>query len=210
MFLRLLHTLALSALLFSVASHASDSSDSSNNRFVTFETDLGPLVIELYPKQAPVTVANFLAYVDSDFYDGTIFHRVIPSFVVQGGGFTFDFKRKETQPAIVNESDNGLTNQYLTLSMARTSAVDSATSQFFINLKHNTSLDAKEGKAGYAVFGKVIKGEAVIERIVAEPRGVFRAFPDAPNAAVRILKSHRGKVDVADTSGTSLKDKIAP
>lgn len=207
MFLRLLHTLALSALLLSVTSHATDS---SNNRFVTFETDLGPLVIELYPEQSPVTVANFLAYVDSDFYDGTIFHRVIPSFVVQGGGFTFDFKRKETQPAIVNESDNGLTNQYLTLSMARTSAVDSATSQFFINLKHNASLDAKEGKAGYAVFGKVINGEAVIERIVAEPRGAFRAYPDAPNAAVRILKSHRGKVAIADKPASRLKDKIAP
>ncbi|BFM20417.1 peptidylprolyl isomerase [Gilvimarinus japonicus] len=192
-----------------IASGTSLAADKSSEKYVTFETDLGRLVIELYPEKAPVTVANFLAYVDNGFYDGTIFHRVIPGFVVQGGGFTFDFKRKETLPPIVNESDNGLENQYLTLSMARTNAVDSATSQFFINLKHNPSLDASEDKPGYAVFGKVIEGEAVVEKIVAEPRGVFRSYPDAPNAAVRILKSSRGKVKTEASSGSKLKDMIA-
>ena len=198
-------TLTLCAL-YSSASVAAGKAD---DKYVTFETDLGTLIVELYPEQAPVTVANFLAYVDSGFYDGTIFHRVIPGFVVQGGGFTFDFKQKETQPPIVNESDNGLENQYLTLSMARTSRVDSATSQFFINLKHNPSLDATEDKAGYAVFGKVIDGESVVEKIVAEPRGVFRSYPDAPNAAVRILKSSRGKVKAPANSSSKLKEMIA-
>ncbi len=176
------------ALCLGTLTAAAEDSDT----LVTFNTDLGPMLIELYPEQAPITVANFLQYVDSDFYDGTIFHRVIPGFVVQGGGFTFDFNRKETSDPIKNESDNGLKNTYLTLSMARTNAVDSATSQFFINLKHNEPLDGSPEKPGYAVFGKVIQGEAVVEKIVAEPRGIFRSYPDAPNAAVRILESKRG------------------
>jgi len=169
---------------------------------------LGTLIIQLYPEKAPVTVANFLAYVDSGFYEGTIFHRVIPGFVVQGGGLTFDFNRKETLEPIINESDNGLENQYLTLSMARTSAVNSATSQFFINLKHNPTLDAKENQPGYAVFAKVIAGESVVEKIVDEPRGAFRSYPDAPDAAVRILKASRGKVKSKTSSGSKLKEMI--
>lgn len=199
---------ALTALLLLVASAFTSASESvKDERFVTLQTDLGTLVIELYPEQAPVTVANFLHYVDSGFYEGTIFHRVIPSFVVQGGGLTFDFQRKETAEPIVNESDNGLKNEYLTLSMARLNAPDSATSQFFINLKHNESLNASEGKPGYAVFGKVVEGERVVEKIVAEPRGIFKAFPDAPDAAVRILKAERGRQTGESTS--RLKEMIA-
>ncbi|WP_049721967.1 peptidylprolyl isomerase [Gilvimarinus polysaccharolyticus] len=200
---------AISVFVILLSSNTSFAANKDSDQYVTFETDLGTLIIELYPEKAPVTVANFLAYVDNGFYNGTIFHRVIPGFVVQGGGFTFDFNRKETLPPIVNESDNGLKNQYLTLSMARTSAINSATSQFFINLQHNLSLDATEGKLGYAVFAKVIEGEAVIEKIVAEPRGAFRAYRDAPNAAVRILKASRGKVKKAASSGSKLKEMIA-
>lgn len=161
------------------------------NPQVSLKTDLGTIVIELYPKEAPITVANFLEYVDSKFYDGTIFHRVIPGFVVQGGGMNFEFAGKATRDPIKNESNNGLKNEYKTLSMARTNDPDSATSQFFINLRANPSLDAKENKPGYAVFGKVVEGMDVVEKIVAEPRGMFRAFPDAPNYAVRILSATR-------------------
>lgn len=176
------------------------------NPQVTLKTDLGTIVVELYPKEAPITVANFLEYVDSKFYDGTIFHRVIPGFVVQGGGMNFEFAGKPTRDPIKNESNNGLKNEYKTLSMARTNDPDSATSQFFINLRANPSLDAKEGKPGYAVFGIVVEGMDVVEKIVAEPRGMFRAFPDAPNYAVRILSATR--VDASTQKTTEKKDPL--
>ena len=179
------------------------------NPQVSLKTDLGTIVIELYPKEAPITVANFLAYVDSKFYDGTIFHRVIPGFVVQGGGMNFEFAGKATRDPIKNESNNGLKNDYKTLSMARTTDPDSATSQFFINLRANPSLDAKENKPGYAVFGKVVEGMDVVEKIVAEPRGMFRAFPDAPNYAVRILSATRlDKNNQSATGQTERKDPL--
>ncbi|WP_416053931.1 peptidylprolyl isomerase [Marinibactrum halimedae] len=154
-------------------------------------TDLGNIVIELYPKKAPVTVSNFLKYVDSGFYNGTIFHRVIPGFVVQGGGLRFDFGRKETRDPIINESNNGLLNLRGTLSMARFSDPNSATSQFFINLKHNTHLDPNQYNPGYTVFARVVSGMEIVEKIVAEPRGLYRKHPDAPNAPVRILAAKR-------------------
>lgn len=183
--LQLIAALVLALSLFSPLSFA------QQNPQVELKTDLGSIIIELYPKQAPITVANFLEYVDSKFYDGTIFHRVIPGFVVQGGGMTFEFANKKTRDPIKNESSNGLKNEYKTLSMARTNNPDSATSQFFINLRANPSLDAKDNQPGYAVFGKVIEGMDVVEKIVQEPRGMFRAFPDAPNYAVRILSANR-------------------
>lgn len=161
------------------------------NPKVVLETDLGKMTIELYPKEAPITVKNFLAYVDNKFYEGIIFHRVVDDFVVQAGGFTYDFQRKEGLPPIKNESDNGLKNLQGTLSMARTADPDSASSQFFINIKDNPSLDAAAGKPGYAVFGKVIEGFEVVKKIEKEPRGLYRAFPEAPNYAVRILKAYR-------------------
>ena len=183
-FMKRIVAIALGSLL-SLATAA------QQNPQVALKTDLGMIVIELYPKEAPITVANFLEYVDSKFYDGTIFHRVIPGFVVQGGGMDFQFAGRATRDPIKNESNNGLKNEYKTLSMARTDDPDSATSQFFINLRANPSLDAKENKPGYAVFGKVVEGMDVVEKIVAEPRGMFRAFPDAPNYAVRILNATR-------------------
>lgn len=163
----------------------------SGNPKVAMKTDLGTFVVELYPTEAPVSVQNFLSYVDSKFYDGTIFHRVVPGFVVQGGGMTFDFNEKETGKPIKNESANGLKNEYKTLAMARFSDPHSATSQFYINLQNNPGLNATETKPGYTVFGKVIEGMEVIEKIAQEPCGMFKAHPEAPNYAVRILSATR-------------------
>lgn len=158
---------------------------------VQLETDLGRVVIELDTQKAPKTCANFLHYVDSHFYDGTIFHRVIANFVVQGGGFRYDFTEKETQPAVVNESANGLKNTRGTVAMARHRDPDSATSQFYVNLRASPHLDAKPNQPGYTVFGRVIEGLEVIEAITAEPQGMYRQFPNAPNVPIRILKATR-------------------
>lgn len=175
----------------------------ASNPQVELKTDLGTIRVELYPEQAPATVENFLTYVDSGFYNGTIFHRVIPGFVAQTGGLTFDFQKKETREPVVNESDNGLKNQRGTLAMARLSDPDSATSQFYINLKHNSNLDAQPDKPGYTVFGKVTAGMEVVDKIVEEPRGLYRSFPQAPNTPVRILTAKRvnGDAVAADKQG---------
>ena len=159
---------------------------------IVFETSVGDMTIELYPNEAPITVENFLQYVDDGFYVGTIFHRVVPDFVVQGGGLTYDFQRKETRENIENEADNKLYNLKATLSMARSRDPDSASSQFFINLKHNVSLDRKKGEnAGYAVFGKVVEGFDVVKKIEKEPRGLYRDRPEAPNYPVIIERAYR-------------------
>jgi peptidyl-prolyl cis-trans isomerase A (cyclophilin A) len=134
---------------------------------VTLETSLGSIVLELDPERAPISVANFLSYVDSGFYTGTIFHRVIPDFMIQGGGFAADMAQKPTKAPIKNEADNGLQNDTWTIAMARTNVVDSATAQFFINLKDNDFLNHGGRDFGYAVFGKVIKGTDVVEKIAA-------------------------------------------
>lgn len=157
------------------------------NPRVMLKTDLGEIIIELYPKKAPQTVANFLAYVNDRFYDGLIFHRVIPGFVVQTGGYSFDFVEKPTREPVVNESHNGLKNRLGTVAMARHSDPDSATSQFFINMRNNPHLDAKKKKPGYTVFGKVVQGMDVAKLITKEPRGMYRKFTDAPNVPVRVL-----------------------
>jgi cyclophilin family peptidyl-prolyl cis-trans isomerase len=163
------------------------------------ETSAGTIRIELFPQQAPITTQNFLAYVDSGFYDGTIFHRVIPGFVVQGGGFTRDMERKATnRPAIQNESTNGLKNLRGTLSMARTNAAHSATSQFFINLVDNPALDpgGRPGATwGYAVFGKVIDGMDVVDAIAAQPTTTVDGMADVPVEPVVIEKAYRAKGD---------------
>lgn len=178
--------------IFSAATLAEKATkEKQSNPKVLMKTSKGDIVIELYADKAPITVANFLKYVDNGFYNGVIFHRVVPGFVVQAGGYTFDFQRKETMDPIKNESDNGLKNLTGTLSMARTSKVDSATSQFFINLQNNVPLDFRKGKHGYAVFGKVVEGMKVVTKIEKEPRGLFRAFPEAPNVAIIIEKASR-------------------
>ena len=142
------------------------------NPRVELKTSQGVVVIELDREHAPKTVDNFLAYVKSGFYDGTIFHRVIPGFMVQGGGFTADMKQKPTQPPIRNEAANGLKNLRGTVAMARTGQVDSATAQFFINLVDNGFLDHRDstpGGFGYCVFGHVIEGMDVVDAIAATP-----------------------------------------
>ncbi|WP_075187985.1 peptidylprolyl isomerase [Teredinibacter haidensis] len=189
----MLRTLILFSLLSltSICAYAKDDPSSPDNPRIYFETDLGKMVIELYPKKAPITVANFLQYVDSGFYEGTIFHRVIDNFVVQGGGLAFDFSRKETKDPIANESHNKLLNLQATLSMARTSDPESATSQFFINLKHNEHLDPQDEQLGYAVFAKVVEGFDVVKKIEKEPKGLYRSHPQAPNYPVRILRAGR-------------------
>jgi len=157
------------------------------NPMVLVKTSMGSFKIELYPEKAPVTVKNFLDYVDKKFYDGTTFHRVIPGFVIQGGGFDKDMMKKATLPPIKNEATNGLKNLKATLSMARTSDINSATSQFFVNLKDNAALDhVGDAQYGYAVFGKVVQGFEVIEKIAAVKTTTKGAYSDVPEKPVII------------------------
>jgi peptidyl-prolyl cis-trans isomerase A (cyclophilin A) len=157
---------------------------------IRFETTHGDFSIELFEKEAPLSVANFLKYIDSGFFDGTIFHRIVPGFVIQGGGFTEDMTQKRTNPPVKNEADNGLKNLRGTLSMARTNDINSATSQFFVNLKDNDFLDHTRGNFGYAVFAKVTDGMDVIDKIAAAETGRKRGFDDVPVEAV-IMKNVR-------------------
>lgn len=157
---------------------------------VAVETSHGPLQVELFDQQAPATVENFLIYVRDDFYTGTVFHRVIPDFVAQAGGFTADFQRKSTRPPVRNEADNGLANERGTLAMARTGDPDSATSQFFINLDDNKFLDRRDDSragAGYTVFGQVVEGMDTLEHIAAIRTGPAGPFDqDVPVETVAI------------------------
>jgi peptidyl-prolyl cis-trans isomerase A (cyclophilin A) len=155
---------------------------------IRFETTLGEFTIELFDKEAPQSVANFLRYIDDGFFDGTIFHRIVPGFVIQGGGFTEDMAQKRTQPPVKNEADNGLKNKRGTLSMARTNDINSATSQFFVNLKDNDFLDHSRANFGYAVFARVTAGMDVVDKIAAVKTGKHRGFDDVPVEAV-IMKS---------------------
>jgi len=158
---------------------------------IRFETTLGEFTVELFEKEAPVTAANFFKYIDDGFFDGTIFHRIVPGFVIQGGGFTEDMSQKRTHPAIKNEADNGLKNERGTLSMARTNDVNSATSQFFVNLKDNDFLDHKRGNFGYAVFGRVTQGMDVIDKIAAAETGRRKGHDDVPLEAVIMTSVRR-------------------
>lgn len=180
---RLISTGLLCLLL---AASAWAAKDNTSNPVVELKTDLGPITLELFADKAPATVANFLQYCRDGFYNGTIFHRVIPGFVVQGGGLTFDFVKKETRDPVINESSNGLRNRRGTVSMARLPDPDSATSQFFINLGNNTHLDAAKDIPGYTVFGRVTSGMNVVTDITREPQGKMRE--QAPDLPVRILK----------------------
>ena len=161
------------------------------NPTAEFKTTLGTFRIELYADEAPISVANFLEYIDDGFFDGTIFHRVVPNFVIQGGGLTADFEQKTTRAPIRNEAKNGLRNQRGTLSMARTNQVDSATSQFFVNLKDNGFLDNSSGNFGYAVFGRVTSGMDVIDKIARVQTGRRKGFDDAPLETVAIESARR-------------------
>jgi peptidyl-prolyl cis-trans isomerase A (cyclophilin A) len=162
---------------------------------ILFKTSLGDFTIELFPKEAPISAANFQQYVDDGFFDGLIFHRVVPGFVIQGGGLAPDMSQKKNRPPIENEATNGLKNKRGTLSMARTNDINSATSQFFVNLKDNDFLDHKPGSYGYAVFGKVTEGMDTIDKIAAVKTGRKKGFDDAPLEDVVIVSAKR--VDAA-------------
>ncbi len=158
---------------------------------IRFETSHGGFSVELFPEEAPVTVENFLAYVEEGFFDGTIFHRIVPGFVIQGGGLDKEFQNKQTRAPIRNEAKNGLKNTRGTLSMARTSVVDSATSQFFVNLADNAFLDHSARDFGYAVFGRVTEGMDVIDKIAGVATGRRKGYQDAPMEDVVIMSARR-------------------
>ena len=169
----------------------SESGAGEENPTVLMETSLGSITIELDQAKAPITVKNFLSYVDEKFYDGTIFHRVISNFMIQGGGFTADMQQKRAKAPIKNEAGNGLKNMTGTLAMARTNVVNSATAQFFINVVDNDFLDHQNTTPqgfGYAVFGKVIEGMDVVDKIKAVKTGSKMGFSDVPAEAV-VIKS---------------------
>lgn len=156
---------------------------------VLIKTNKGIIKVELYPDKAPVTVANFLEYVKNNHYTNTIFHRVIPGFMIQGGGFTEDFTQKPTRAPIKIESNNGLKNSRGTLAMARTSDPNSATAQFFINLTDNSFLDYKSSTSsgyGYTVFGKVIDGMNIVDEIAKVKTGSFVGHQDVPKETIKI------------------------
>jgi peptidyl-prolyl cis-trans isomerase A (cyclophilin A) len=160
----------------------------ATNPVVVMKTSMGDITIELDPVKAPVSVKNFLSYVDEKYYDGTIFHRVIKGFMIQGGGLTPDFVEKKSKPPIRNEAGNGLSNLRGTIAMARGNDLNSATCQFYINHMDNLPLDG--GK--YAVFGKVIKGMEVVDAIAAVPTGTIKGYADAPRQPITITSVRRG------------------
>ncbi len=178
-------------MLLALPGYSCSSNEPKGGPVILMSTSQGDMKIVLYEKEAPETVKNFLAYVNDKFYDGTIFHRVIPNFMIQGGGFTEAMSQKPTKPAIKNEAGNGLKNDTGTLAMARTSDINSATSQFFINVNDNDFLNHKDDSMqgfGYCVFGKVIEGMDVMKKIEQVPTGQKGMFSDVPSDPV-VIKS---------------------
>ena len=167
----------------------------SENTKVLIETSLGNITVELFEKEAPVTVANFLAYVDDNYYAGTVFHRVIKGFMIQGGGLDADLRDVPSKRApIKNEAGNGLSNKVGTIAMARTAVVDSATSQFFINTAPNSFLDHQDETPrgfGYCVFGQVTDGMDVVRAIEAVPTTTVGFYQDVPSAPITIFRVSR-------------------
>jgi peptidyl-prolyl cis-trans isomerase B (cyclophilin B) len=185
--------IALVVLLTGSLAGAAPKGKAKKNPMVEISTSMGNITVELYPDKAPKSVENFLGYVKSGFYNGTIFHRVIADFMIQGGGFDEKYGKKETKAAITNEAGNGLKNDRGTLAMARTPDPHSATAQFFINVKSNDALN-HTGKDpagwGYCVFGKVTKGMDVVDKIRNVPTGAGGPFAkDAPQKLVVIKKA---------------------
>jgi cyclophilin family peptidyl-prolyl cis-trans isomerase len=184
------------ALLAGVLAGGASSSaqDKDKNPQVILDTSYGKIIVELYADKAPITVKNFLQYVDDKHYDGTIFHRVIADFMIQGGGMEAGLKEKKGRAPIKNESTNGLSNERGTLAMARTNVPDSATAQFFINVKDNNFLDRAKArdKVGYAVFGKVVDGMDVVDKIRRVETASQGGHDDVPVQDV-VLRSARRK-----------------
>lgn len=158
---------------------------------IQLTTSLGDITLELDAKKAPISVENFLAYVDEGYYDGTVFHRVIPRFMIQGGGFDSDMRQKKTRAPIQNEAANGLTNARYSIAMARTSDIHSATSQFFINAADNAFLNHGGRDFGYAVFGKVVKGTEIVDKIAGVKTGRHGPHGDVPVEPVVLLSAKR-------------------
>jgi peptidyl-prolyl cis-trans isomerase A (cyclophilin A) len=179
----LLVSLVLLSQAFSTVAYA-------ENPQIKLKTDMGDILLELYPEQAPVSVDNFIKHANSFHYDGLIFHRVIKGFMIQSGGHTFDLTPRESERApIINESSNGLSNGRGTISMARTNDPDSAKAQFFINHGNNKSLNARGSKAGYAVFGSVIEGMDVVDAIATTKVATMGMYQNVPVTAIRILSA---------------------
>ena len=163
---------------------------------VVLETNHGNIILELYPEKAPQSVENFLGYVDEGYYSGTIFHRVIDGFMIQGGGFTDDMMKKPTKNGVPNEADNGLKNSRGTIAMARTNDPHSATSQFFVNIVDNGPLDHTDKTPrgwGYTVFGKVVDGMDVVDAIAKAPTGTVGPFRDVPSETVVVVSAQRSE-----------------
>ena len=179
------------AIAISIVIYANMKGAGNIKNEVLIKTSMGDILVKLYPDKAPITVKNFLNYVDDGFYDNTIFHRVIDGFMIQGGGFEPGMIQKPTKAPIKNEANNGLSNLRGTIAMARTQVIDSATSQFFINLKDNTFLDHKDDSVqgyGYCVFGKVIKGMDVVDKIAKVQTHSVGYYQDVPVKDVVIEK----------------------
>jgi len=184
----------LASACFAMSTPPKEGDNMAKGNDVVIETTKGKMTIELYPDKAPKTVENFLSYVDSGYYDGTIFHRVIPGFMIQGGGMTSGMAEKLTSSPIKNEAGNGLLNTRGTLAMARTNVVDSATSQFFVNVVDNSFLNHKNETPsgfGYCVFGKVTEGMDVVDSIAAVRTGTRVSYQNVPVEDVVIISAKR-------------------
>jgi cyclophilin family peptidyl-prolyl cis-trans isomerase len=179
--------LSLTVLLAPLAT----ADDAVTNPLVVINTSEGDITLQLNAEKSPVSVENFLGYVDSGYYNGTIFHRVISNFMIQGGGFLPDMSQKETGEPIVNESKNRVHNVRGTIAMARTNDPDSATSQFFINQRSNLQLDWAPGREGYTVFGEVIEGMEIVDFIASAPTGKAGPYGDVPLEPIMILEITR-------------------
>jgi len=181
----------LFGFLLQTPAPAAPAQPAAGNPVAVIDTSAGAITVELFKDRAPVSVENFLQYVRDGFYPGTIFHRVVPGYVIQGGGYTAQLAEKETRPPIQNEATNGLRNQRGTLAMARKRTLRSATSQFYINLSDNTSLDYRglsPDDFGYAVFGRVIEGMDVVDKIGASPTGTRDGMENVPVTPI-VIKS---------------------
>jgi peptidyl-prolyl cis-trans isomerase A (cyclophilin A) len=186
---RILSVAILSLFVYGGATLSAGAATASKQPVVLMETSMGNVKIQLDPQKAPISVRNFLDYVKGGFYSGTVFHRVIPGFMIQGGGFTADLHEKPTKAPIRNEAGNGLNNDRGTIAMARTMVVDSATAQFYINVVDNFPLNHRDNSMqgyGYAVFGKVIEGMEVVDRIAGVKRGFRMGMADVPETPVVI------------------------
>ena len=183
-------TLTLASMTLAAMFSIANTAQAQEAPKVKLSTSMGDIVVQLDPAKAPKTLENFLAYVKDKHYDGTVFHRVINGFMVQGGGFTPDMAQKPTKAPIALEAANGLKNDAYTIAMARTNVPDSATAQFFINVKNNDMLNARQPSGdGYAVFGKVVAGADVVDKIKAVPTGSLAGMRDVPTNPVTILSA---------------------